>query len=241
MPRVFIANHDRPPTVIEFFGLPGAGKTTVANYLAEVLRERGYDVQTTADFVSWLSKQTKLKKLGFLVANLHGACHQLFWCMLFGIRLRPLKAISFSRIVRVPYINVCFERYLNTLDNAVVVMDQANMQLVWSIGAFSMRYDKVLLRRACKATVRTHPHYFVCLIPNVVETSERLHARKSNDSRFDALRSVQLNRALGNASRIVTDIRGFLDQEDRDLVDIDSTLAPEENAHRLASLLQESD
>jgi len=241
MPQVSIARRvDCPPTVIEFFGLPGAGKTTIANYLADALQARGYHVQTTTDFVRWLSEQSRQRKLGFLISKLHDASRQLFWCVLFSIQMRPLGAISLSKIARVPYLNLCFDRYLDTLGDTIAVMDQANMQLIWSVGAFSSRHNKGLLHHACKAALGAHPRLFACLTPNILETSQRLQSRASNHSRFDALRGVQLGYALGNASRIITDLRTILDQEDQDLVDIDITLPPEENAKRLVSQFLEA-
>jgi hypothetical protein len=234
MPRASIATADLP-IVIEFFGLPGAGKTTIANCFTEALRARGYRVQTANDFVLWLSQQPKLKKLGFLLSDLRNAIRQLFCCTLFGLRLRPIKALSFSRIVRVPYINLCFERYLDTLGRTVVVMDQANMQLIWSIGAFASRYDKASLNEACTATLGTHLRYYACLTPDPAETSLRLQGRKSNHSRFDNLDDEQLHFALGNASGIVTDLHTILDQKGRHVTVIDATLPPDENSKHLIS------
>jgi len=225
---------DSSPIVIEFFGLPGAGKTTIANHLAEVLRKRGYEVRTAVDFIDWLAQQSKLTKLGFLISGMRGACRQLFWCTLFGIRMSPPSAISFSRIIRVPYINVCFERYLATANRMIVVMDQANVQLIWSIGALAAEYDRRLLFRACEAVTDGRPRYFVCLTPNVPSTCQRLITRDTSQSRFDGLRHADLSGALKSASRLILDIKNILKDQSRHLSSVDSTMDPRRNACGLA-------
>jgi thymidylate kinase len=231
---------DHSPTVIEFFGLPGAGKTTIANELVQALREHGYDALTATDFIRWLSAQPRLRKLGFLVADLQALCRQLFWCTLFSFTLHPLRGISPSKTGRVPYINLCFERYLDSLGDSVVVMDQANVQLIWSVAAFSSRYNKRLLFRVSRETLGARARRFVCLTPNVEETSQRLQARATSQGRFDVLEEQRVGDALDNASRIVEDLKSALKRDQRVVTEINATLPPDKNAEGLlAQILQE--
>ena len=224
------------PIVIEFFGLPGAGKTTIANYLSQNLREHGYNVRTSDDFVQWLSQQTKIKKIGFVISNLGSALTQWFWCIMFSYGAQPFSAVSLPHILRVPYVNTCFDRYLKTLDDHIVIMDQANVQLIWSIGAFSVRYDKNLLHRACQAVLQKKRDY-VCLVPDLVSNFERIKKRKTQHSRFDHINDQQLSRALSNSSNIIVDLCDFICKEGARIIDIDANLTPEENASKIKKFI----
>ena len=224
------------PIVIEFFGLPGAGKTTIANYLSQKLRKHGCNVRTSDDFVQWLSRQKKIQKIGFVISSLGTAFLQLFWCVIFACGMRPFSAISLARILRVPYVNICFNRYLKTLDNQIVIMDQANVQLIWSIGAFSIQYKKKILRRVSKA-VSQEKHNYVCLVLDAKNNSERIKNRPTQHSRFDHLSEAQLNLALPNASNIISDIREFIAGEGMSLTDINARNTCEINSDRIYSVI----
>lgn len=52
----------RKPTIIEFVGLHGSGKTTTAYALADELRTKGYTVKTSHDVWSEVQKLNKLKR-----------------------------------------------------------------------------------------------------------------------------------------------------------------------------------
>lgn len=75
------------------------------------------------------------------------------------------------------FVNCCFERYLHVHKTSVVIMDQANMQLVWSVGAYGLGLPGARLREFLQHSLRAGaaPFAFVAASPAVV--SERIRQR----------------------------------------------------------------
>lgn len=219
--------------VVEFLGLPGAGKSTIARALVAALQAEGIAVRTTDDFVAWLARQSRLRKLAILVRNGSWAGRQLWTALRFGLSLRPLAGFSLSRVVLVPFINCCFEAYRAQDRAAVLVMDQANMQLVWSVGAYAERHDARLLHELSRVARGRSLTLFAFISASPEVSAERIRLRPSALSRFDRETPSGLADALNGAARLMDDLAGSLKRDGGALVELDATASVEVNARRL--------
>jgi thymidylate kinase len=219
--------------VVEFLGLPGAGKSTVALALVAALQAEGIAVRTTDDFVAWLASQSRLRKLAILVHNGAWAGRQLWTALRFGLSLRPVAGFSLSRIVLVPFINCCFEAYRAQERGAVLVMDQANMQLVWSVGAYADSHDVHLLHALFRIVRGRPPTLFAYISASPEISAERIRQRPSTLSRFDRETPSGLTAALNGAARLMDDLADCLRRDGGTLLELDATASVERSAERL--------
>jgi thymidylate kinase len=219
--------------VVEFLGLPGAGKSTVATKLVAALQAEGIAVRTTDDFVAWLARQSRRRKLAILIGNWLWAGRQLWSALRFGLSLRPLAGFSLSRIIMVPFINCCFEAYRAQDRATVLIMDQANMQLVWSVGAYGDRYDAHLLHALSRIARGRSPTIFAFISASPEVSAERIRQRPSNLSRFDRETPSRLAKAMNGAARLMDELAGCLKRDGGAVVELDATAPVELNAERL--------
>lgn len=219
--------------VVEFLGLPGAGKSTVAACLAAELRAQGIEVRTTDDFVAWLARQSRFTKVSILGRDLPSAWRQLWRGLMFGLSLRPTAGFSISRIALVPFINCCFERYLRLHREAVVVMDQANMQLVWSVGAYAAHYGEQPLNNFSRVAQGAALRIFAFVSASANVSAERIRLRASTSSRFDRESAAGLKGALHASAKLMTDIANRLVQDGERLIALDATVPVEFNSRQL--------
>ena len=225
--------------VVEFFGLPGAGKSTVAAALVAALKGQGIAVHTTDDFVTWLARQSRFRKLAILVSNGPWAGRQLWSALRFGLSLRPAAGFSLPRIVLMPFINCCFDRYLSLNRDAVVIMDQANTQLVWSVGAYAASYDAQLLRDLSRAARGRGPTTFAFVSASVRVSAERIRQRASSGSRFDKEPSAGIQDALYASANLMTELASGLASDGQRVIELDATAPVDVNARRLLVLVRD--
>lgn len=219
--------------VVEFLGLPGAGKSTIAASLVAELRAKHVDVRTTDDFVTWLAGRSSFEKVEIVVRSLPRALTQLWRVLLFAGSLRCSNGLPMGRVAQLPFVNCCFDRYLRLHKSCVVVMDQANMQLVWSVGAYAASYKASALDRLCSAACGQAPrlYAFVAATPDLV--TERIRQRPSNASRFDRESESGLRGALNASTALMKDIAHCLVRNGERVMVLDATASIESNAQAL--------
>lgn len=219
--------------VVEFLGLPGAGKSTIAASLVAELKAKSIDVRTTEDFVTWLAARSRLEKIGILVRSLPRALAQLWRALVFAGSLRPSGNSPIVRVGLIPFLNCSLDRYLHLHKSRVVIMDQANMQLVWSVGAYAASYQAPALERLCSATCGQAPrlYAFVAASPDVA--TERIRQRPSNASRFDRESESGLRDALNASTTLMKDIAHRLVRNGEQVMVLDATASIESNAQAL--------
>src|SRR5688572_23870548 len=88
----------RPARVVEFIGLPGAGKTTAARWLAQRLAEEEAKTVVFRDIKRDISRLPKLKRVE-VVAR----ADRRIWTAAYHGILSPLSSHKWSRRIRGPF------------------------------------------------------------------------------------------------------------------------------------------
>src|SRR5690554_3714146 len=128
--------------VVEFFGLPGAGKTTVVNRLCDELRALGHDVVTRWDIQAFIATTPRCKKIGFYLRNFFYAAEILWHAVRFANRTQALNRESARFILLALRSRLGFEYYLKCHPlTQLVLFDHAELQTIWCIGALSNSKD----------------------------------------------------------------------------------------------------
>lgn len=182
------------PLVVEFVGLPGAGKTTIAHQVIDELTARGYRCfgHSTLSSPEGREKRSggvssKLSTLGRLVSSCLAHRRIAADALDYTVRVNPLGILGLQRLLKF-LIRLDFVRELMEGDYDVLVLDQGPIQNLWSIAttgrapASSDQLARVL--RDVLDEVRPHV-VLVDVEPDLA--FERVAVRSTMRSRFDRM------------------------------------------------------
>jgi hypothetical protein len=202
--------------MIEFVGLPGVGKTTIAVHVAEALAERGIAVDVLCEsriLPNW-PPATRGHKLRVALAQalLHPV-DSVGWC-LFAARSRRLGVLDSLRIL---HRWLFLSRSLHGSPSAVRVLDQGLLQALWS-ALYRADDPRHVAKVATNRLGRRFPTPAVIAGVRVDEPTwrERLSTRPHAQSRLERLRSSpvweqELTRAwecMGQVHRVAEALSG---------------------------------
>jgi len=164
--------------ILDFFGLPGSGKTTIAHMIARKLNEDGYKIQESTYFINneySLGKRILVKTLYTFNFTIK---HFSFMCELFFM-LEKGAFKSWKEAVK-QWVNICFVlTVLNKKNNnQYIIADQGIVQAAISLGIHSEKASVVdIYRKLCEKTVK--PIKFVYVEVDNETSLKRLNSREN--------------------------------------------------------------
>lgn len=181
--------HDRedPLTLVELFGLPGAGKTTmVAAYAKHAF------VTTRHDLSAQWVRSSILRRLAYLSSAIMNV-EALRTALHFALSARLSSWESAYRLVRL----VGKTSWLRSR-SGVVLLDQGFLQEIWSIlvASKSASANPALLSELIRSLYRGMNATIVAIDVNCDTASARVWSRARGGSRFDKLPEGELLRSI---------------------------------------------
>lgn len=185
--------------VVEFVGLPGAGKSTLAARLIEELRAQGYDCA---------GRELLRSKEGGLLAG--RSARLRFWWRHFGlVRSTALTVVAVGaggaealrHAARLGRWASGFERLTNS-GHQIILLDQGVVQQAWSslFRAASGRSRLLQLLDLILRDARPRLAFVYCDVPLEVAL-QRIAARPEGKSTFDDMDQAEARRLLASHSR----------------------------------------
>jgi len=173
---------------VEFIGLPGAGKTTIATHLEKILREHGFRIVSRsaalADRMPFVLRQFKRSLI--VARTLHKCWH------LDILALRIILASgqdSLKDLCKVTW-NICsvaaFMANSRRADIDVAVVDQGLLQAIWSI---RLRSSKALYRELCAQLLLSaglRDVLFIFVQSEIPVARNRLSGRTAKETRLQS-------------------------------------------------------
>jgi len=180
-----------PLALVELFALPGAGKSTVVEALAQQAL-----VTTRKNLSAEWENCSALQRLGH-VGRTFANCRLLTAAVRFGVGARLRTGESQFRLMRL----VVKAEWLRSR-SGLVLLDQGFLQDIWSIvlSSRSASADPALLCSLIQALYEKIETTIVILDVDFETASARISARTHGDSRFDGLPEGQLRHAIEAAS-----------------------------------------
>lgn len=175
----------------EFVGLPGSGKSTVCSRVNELLTAADIKTVSTSDFVQWNSARGKSRKIVLTLRHPLLALRRLVGALRFWHSLEGRQREGLVRALEAPVIAACLDRFLDTVDSDVALLDQADVQGIWSIGALSREHAPAATTVALKATRPPTPRLYVCMQTDAALAQHNLRLRAHGGSRFDTMSPEQ--------------------------------------------------
>jgi len=196
--------------VLEFLGLPGSGKTTVCCQLQAQLAANGIHAVMTKDFVVWSANQSRRAKLMHALRAPVRTTHHLFAALRFWWSLDRLSAASLRRAISAPSIAASLAYYLQATDAPVILLDQADMQGAWSIGAHASQFDGGALARLLAMAISWFPRAYVHTDADAAFAAGNIAKRSDGGSRFDGQNPEHTQSELQQAQPLMNAIAEWL-------------------------------
>lgn len=177
------------PLVLEFVGLPGGGKTTLARKVLERLSQDGHLCCTPRSHVSALRPTLGNRARQ---AGRRAAFYMAYWPLVasalrLGLEIRP-RALQRAKWLReVPDAAHAIQGF--ALDYDVVILDQAGLQGIWSATVDGTLPTAGRLQQLVREAAAVHGGRVVVfhLVVDPATALERITSRQSRGSRFDRL------------------------------------------------------
>lgn len=161
------------PLVVEFAGLPGAGKTSLVDALSipHADRRKSRAPRFYLGAPAWLV---------------------LFAALRLALSIRPLRLSYVARAVRLA---TSLRRYV-AMDEDVIVLDQGLVQKIWSMVVETETFSRDAVADLVTALGPFAPdHVFWVKVPERI-AAQRISRRGSGNSRFDGLAEHDIERRL---------------------------------------------
>ena len=183
----------RPPMLVELFGLPGAGKTTLADATAE-----GLELLTRADLGAEWQRRSLLKKTAFVDRMLLDM-GSVAPALRLAARAPLASGESLLRLARLS----AKAQWLRS-QSGLLLFDQGFLQDLWSILYAAGRYepDIELLTPLLRSLYNGVEARIVFLDVDPETALRRIRGRSYGDSRFDRLPETELRDRLAGAARL---------------------------------------
>lgn len=170
---------------VEFLGLPGSGKTTIADSLIDLLSANGHRVVSRRKAMS--DDMPPLRKHGARSRYVLGAIcrHPAIFYRVFRLIQKDGQS-SARAFAKVCWNMWCVLGWYDSLDrnakDAIVIVDQGLAQAVWSVRLSALRSDSDWA--AFLTTLPVGPGLFAIVVSTVDVAQQRLAARTHGRSRL---------------------------------------------------------
>ncbi|TRO10079.1 hypothetical protein EQ836_23280 [Ectopseudomonas mendocina] len=171
--------------IIEFFGLPGAGKSTVCSGWLERGGSARFDVFSRGDLFLWWKKIglfTKLKVFFSFSLRAPTIAKLIF-------TLDKKSISSGKKIIWIFWFSSKLDHYISTTDGDLYVFDQLYLQDVWSILVDNPAEKGEWVHKILEALLVRMPIYYEAFYFSVEPSiaASRVYSRTRGTSRFDAM------------------------------------------------------
>ena len=166
---------------VEFIGLPGAGKSTLADATVKQLSSKGIYCY---DYNSVFKKSGITNKWPIAFFYFIKNFKLFFFLLLYSLRASPVRAenlrYNVGRLLELLKLIFVLETYQKKLDDpALFIFDQGIIQCLWSITSMGGAVNQGLLKRVIVAGNKIFPDLIFYVDMDPLAASERIKGRGS--------------------------------------------------------------
>lgn len=212
-----------PALVVEFLGLPGAGKTSIQSLLEKKLAGYPLDMLCKETLTAWIHQKAKYKLPYFLFKNT-GWSVRLF-VMLWKLRGwgRIFDRITWRYILSSITIPLYIKYFVEEHRPDVLLLDQAMAQSIWAIWYGHEKPDAQTLRLIFEHIYTLVQVSYIYFDVPVEVSARRVMQREENHSRFDHIQDYErLKNMISRGDALMIKIRDVLKYMGYDVVEVSS-------------------
>lgn len=174
----------RKTVIIDFFGPPGSGKSTVVRILAGKLRNQNYKIQ---DNISKINNDfTSIKRIAIKSINtVTFTSKNLFFLLRIFSMLDKYSYLNLREMIK-QWINICFVlTQINRSEQSDIIL--ADQGLIQAAISLSVRCNDVDVKKIIEKLIEKvdYPIHYVCMSIQLKTNLERLSQRTNGRSRVD--------------------------------------------------------
>jgi hypothetical protein len=215
------------PVIVEFLGLPGLGKSTLANRVQASLIDSTYVVGNRIDVQNWYRDQPYASRFSLCLRKIGWSFRYWWQAVRFARSLNALDSAGWARVFRAPLLELYLRQFLRIHPVNALVLDEWSLQNLWSVGAFSTGFDSGLLRHMARLPVVAFPRCYVYLNAPLEVAARRIARRSDGNSRFDTVDKANLPLLLEKAAPLMAELTQVVQQYQADrllTIDAEQTL-----------------
>lgn len=234
------------PRLVEFVGLPGAGKTTIAQRVIQELTDSGHRCfgLSRLDTPEGLQKEAggfydKLRSAGYCALSCIVHRKIAKDALLYGVHVEPFNIISLRRVFRF-MVRLKSVTKLANGSYDMVILDQGIMQDIWSIAASGHPpSDDTYLERLINSILDRLSLLVVVIDIDVEKAIQRIARRQTMRSRFDRMPVNQAEALLNRHKDVFTQIVKVVRRCKRaECLSVSGDLPVDQNVEAIASFLE---
>jgi len=221
------------PLVVEFVGLPGAGKTTVFREVVTQLRREGITVIPRDEMLQQWQNLSLLQRLLRLIPQTRNQWSVLWHSVSFAAQVKPINLASFHKVAQL-FANVSrLDAIAPSQGCGVILLDQGFLQEVWSVGITGSFPSSLQIQSELSCLLRLRRMAIVEFNIDVETALGRIQGRPTQESRFDRMQPQEArSRLLQYEAGLQAVIQGTKVFAPR-FMEVDSTHSIEEKANKI--------
>ncbi len=178
------------PLIVEFVGLPGAGKSTVAAQVFEQLQLEGRTVISRSQILAQWHNTHLVKRLFQLVPHRVNHWRVLLNSLFFALRVQPISRWSILQALKT-FVNVKRNDAVARAhsNDQIILLDQGAIQELWSVGITGRPPQSSAIQHGIEPILRDRRLAIVYFNADVNTALERImHRPRKGICQFDMMK-----------------------------------------------------
>lgn len=236
------------PLIVEFVGLPGAGKTTVLQQVAAQLKSENRSIVQRDEILTAWRRSSRLHRSLNLIPQTQVQWQVLLQSLRFATQVKPVNLQSFSKASKIfsnakrldAVCNGTFQsikgaetgsNHLGTCQ--VILLDQGLLQETWSVGITGQPPATTALQSVLSTLVQSRSMAIVWFKIDIETALQRIQNRPTHNSRFDQMQLDAARSRLEQYAPFLEDIIACTQTLGVPLLEVDATQAVEEKTKNI--------